>query len=144
MGRRSCAGVIALAAVACGTEPIELASRYTVRTIEGSPPPRFVAATVECDVSVGGGHLSFTAMDQFELGLDVLTDCSRLGDVPSEATYGYTGTARVDGNRVTFNSANGSGPVVFEGQGVSASRLEVVVPGLVPIVDQVTVEYAPD
>jgi hypothetical protein len=42
------------------------------------------------------------------------------------------------------HSANGSGPIVFEGQGTSASRLEVVVPGLVPLVDEVTVESAPE
>jgi hypothetical protein len=144
MRHRACAGVIALAALACGTEPIELASSYTVRTVEGTPPPRLVAATVECDVSLGGGHLSFTATDQFELGLDVLTDCSRAGGATSEATFGYTGTAQVDGRHVTFHSANGSGPVVFEGQGTSGSRLQVVVPGLVPLVDQVTVEFAPE
>jgi hypothetical protein len=144
MRRRACTGAIALAAVACGTEPIELASTYTLRTVEGTPPPRLLAATVECDVSVGGGHLSFTATDQFELGLDVLTDCSRTGEAPSEVTYGYTGTARVDGRRVTFHSANGSGPIVFEGQGTNASRLEVVVPGLVPLVDEVRVEFAPE
>ena len=140
----ACAGVIALAALACGTEPIELASSYTVRTVEGAPPPRLVAATVECDLSLGGGHLSFTATNQFELGLDVLTDCSRAGGATSEVTYGYTGTAQVDGRHVTFHSANGSGPVVFEGQGTSASRLQVVVPGLVPLVEQVTVEFAPE
>jgi hypothetical protein len=140
----ACAGVIALAALACGTEPIELASSYTLRTVEGAPPPRLVAASLECDVSLGGGHLSFTATDQFELGLDVLTDCSRAGGGTSDVTYGYTGTAQVEGRHVTFQSANGSGPVVFEGQGTSANRLQVVVPGLVPLVDQVTVEFAPE
>jgi hypothetical protein len=144
MRRRACASVVALVAVACGTEPIELASSYTVHTVEGAPPPRLVAATVECDVSLGGGHLTFAATDQFELGLDVLTDCSRAGGATSQVTYGYTGTTRVDGRHVTFHSANGSGPVVFEGQGTSAGRLEVVVPGLVPLVDQVIVEFAPD
>ena len=72
----ACAGVIALAALACATEPIELARSY--------------------------------------------------------------------GRQVTFHSANGSVPVVFEGQGTSASRLQVVVPGLVPLVEQVTVEFAPE
>lgn len=136
------AGVIVFVALACGTEPIELASSYTVRTVEGTPPPRLVAASVECDVSLEGGHLSFTTTDHFELGLDVLTDCSRAGGATSEVTYGYTGTAQVDGRHVTFHSANGSGPVAFEGQGTSANRLQVVVPGLVPLVDQVTVEFA--
>ena len=144
MSRKACASVIALAALACGTEPIELASSYTVRTVEGAPPPRLVAASVDCDVSLGGGHLTFTATDQFELGLDVLTDCSRSGGATSEATYGYTGTTSIDGRHVTFHSANGSGPVVFEGRGTSASGLEVVVPGLVPLIDQVTVEFAPE
>jgi hypothetical protein len=144
MRRTAYAGALAVAAVACGTEPIELASRYTVHTVEGTPPPRLLAATVECDVSVGGGHLTFTPTDQFELGLDVLTDCTRTGEAPSPVTYGYTGTVHVDARRVTFHSANGSGPVVFEGHGTSASRLEVVVPGLVPLVDQVTVEFAPE
>jgi hypothetical protein len=144
MRRPGCAGMMALFTLACGTEPIELASSYTVRTVEGSSPPRLVAATVECDVFVGGGHLAFTETDHFELGLDVLTDCSRTGDAPNEATYGYTGTAQVDGRRVTFHTANGGGPVVFDGLVASASRLEVVVPGLLPLVDQVTVEFAPE
>jgi type 1 fimbria pilin len=74
----------------------------------------------------------------------MLTDCSRAGGATSEVTYGYTGTAQVDGRQVTFHSANGSGAVVFEGQGTSASRLQVVVPGLVPLVEQVTVEFAPE
>ena len=144
MRRLTCTSVIALAVLGCGTEPIELASSYTVRTVEGTSPPRLVAATVECDVLVGGGHLAFTETDHFELGLDVLTDCSRTGDAPNEATYGYTGTVQIDGRRVTFHTANGGGPISFDGQGTSASWLEVVVPGLVPLADQVTVEFAPD
>jgi hypothetical protein len=127
---------------ACGgTDPIQLASSYTVSTIEGDPPPRLIGATVECDVSVGGGHLTIGTARNFELGLDVLTDCSRGGGSTSEATYGYTGTAEVDGRRVVFHTATGSGPLVFEGQATGATHLEVVVPGLVPTAEHVAVEF---
>ena len=127
---------------ACGgTEPIELASSYTVSTIEGDPPPRLVGATIECDVTIGGGHLTVGTARNFELGLDVLTDCSRGGGATSEATYGYTGTVEIDGGTVAFHTATGSGPLVFEGQTTGVTRLAVVVPGLVPTVEQVAVEF---
>ena len=41
-----------------GTEPVELASSYTLTTVEGDAPPRLVGATVECDIVVNGGHLT--------------------------------------------------------------------------------------
>ena len=53
-------------------EPVELASSYDLQTVEGDVPPRLIGATVECDVSVEGGRLSFGPAEQFELGLDVL------------------------------------------------------------------------
>jgi len=137
------AGLVALGAGACGgTEPIELAASYTVSTVEGSAPPQLVGATVECDVSIGGGRLTFGPAEQFDLGLDVLTDCSRGGGSTSEETFGYTAT--VDGREVAFHTARGSGPLVFEGRASSAGRLEVVVPDLIPTADQVTVEFAPE
>jgi hypothetical protein len=139
------AGLATIILTACGgTEPIELANRYTVSTIEGAPPPRLVGATIECDVTVVGGHLTFGSAEQFDLGLDVVTDCSRGGGSPSEATYGYTGTAAVDGRRVTFQTARGTGPLVFEGQLATSGALEVVVPLLVPTADAVTVSYVPE
>jgi hypothetical protein len=145
MRSRAFAGLIALIVVACGgTEPIELASSYTMNSVEGEAPPQLVGATVECDVSVVGGRLTFSPAEQFDLGLDVLTDCSRGGGSPSEATFGYTGTAAVDGRRVTFHTARGTGPLVFEGQVASSGELEVIVPLLVPTADEVSVSYLPD
>ena len=141
--RVATAAALALVAAACGTEPFELASSYTLTTVEGDTPPRLMGATVECDIVVNGGHLTFGMAERFELGIDVLTDCSRGGSVPSQATYGYTGTAELDGNRVVFHTANNGGPFTFEGQ-ADGGRLTVVVPGLVVTVDQVTVEYEAD
>ena len=144
MRSRALAGLVASFLAACGgTEPIELASSYAVSSVGGAPPPRLVGATVECDVSVVGGHLSFGAAEQFELGLNVLTDCSRGGGSPSEATYGYTGTVVVDGRRVTFQTARGSGPLTFDGQVAPSGELNVVVPLLVPTADEVSVSYRP-
>lgn len=81
MCTRAFAGLAALVLAACdGTEPIDLASSYTVSTVEGVPPPRLVGATVECDVSVVGGHLTFGSAEQFDLGLDVLTDCPAVAE----------------------------------------------------------------
>lgn len=102
--RFSLAALVVLAA-ACGTEPIELANSYTLSTVEGAQPPRVVGATVECNVSVVGGHLTFGPADHFELGLDVSTDCSRGGGGTQEAIHGYTGTAEVDGRRVVLHTA---------------------------------------
>jgi hypothetical protein len=145
MHLRAFAGLVALTTASCsGTEPIELASSYTISTVEGAAPPQLVGATVECDVSVGGGRLTFGPAEQFDLGLDVLIDCSRGGGSTSESTYGYTGTAAVEGRRVTFHTARASGPLVFEGQGSSSGRLEVVVPFLVPTVDEVSVGFLPN
>jgi hypothetical protein len=138
------AGLVVLAVACSGTEPIELASSYTVSSVEGGAPPQLVGATVECDVSVVGGRLTFGPAEQFDLGLDVLTDCSRGGGSPSEATFGYTGTAAVDGRQVSFQTARGTGPLVFEGQVASSGELEVVVPLLVPTADEVRVRYRPN
>lgn len=81
------AGLVALAAAACGrTEPIELAASYTLSGVEGVAPPRLVGGTVECDVSIGGGRVTLGSGQQFDLGLDVLTDCSRGGGSTSEST----------------------------------------------------------
>jgi hypothetical protein len=135
----------ALAAVACsdGGEPIELALSYDLRTVEGAAPPRLVAATADCDVSVEGGRASFGPTAQFELGLDVLTDCARGGSASIRATYGYTGTAEMGSRRIVFHAATGLGPVTFEGVFADNGNLEVSVPGLVPILDEVVVEFAP-
>jgi hypothetical protein len=146
MRRPAFAGLIALAAGACGgTEPIELAANYTLSRVEGMAPPQLVGATVECDVSVGGGRITFESGQQFDLGLDILTDCSRGGGSTSESTYGYTGMVEIERRRVAFHTSRGSlGPLVFEGIVSSAGRLEVVIPFLVPIVEKVTVEFAVD
>jgi len=137
--------VLSLAAMGCsGTEPVELASGYDLHTVEGDVPPRLIGATVECDVSVEGGRLSFGPAEQFELGLDVLTDCSRGGSGPSHETYGYTGTADVDGRRVVFHTATGLGSVEFEGLLATNGHLQVPVPNLVPTVNEVMVEFAPN
>jgi hypothetical protein len=135
--------MLALAAGCGETEPIELADSYELHTVEGAPPPRLIGATVECDVQVEGGQVSFGPADQFELGLDVITDCSRGGGSPSRATYGYTGTADVSGRRVVFHPATGSGPVTFEGLLDTTGYLQVSVPGLLPFVDEVALEFAP-
>ncbi len=146
MRRFALAWLLALVAGACGgTEPIELADSYVLSTVEGGSPPRLVAASVECDVLVGGGSLTFGPAEQFELTLEVETDCSRGGgESPDNSTYGYVGTADVDGRRVVFNTATGLGPVVFEGQATGAGRLETVVPGLLPLIDEVAVEFVPE
>jgi hypothetical protein len=139
------ATAFALVTAACGgTEPLELASSYSLTTVEGDAPPRLMGATVECDIVVNGGHLTIGVADHFELGIDVLTDCSRGGSVPSQATFGYTGTVELDGNRVVFHTENNGGPFTFEGQADGNAHLTVVVPGLVVTVDQVTVEYEAD
>jgi hypothetical protein len=147
------AGLVALAAVACGTEPVELAPSYDLTTVEGGAPPRLVGATVECDVSIVGGRVTFGTFgphedpapeDYFELGLDVLMDCSRGGGSNTESTYGYTGTAEVDHRLIRFHTARLSGPLVFEGVLSVTGELETVVPLLVPVADEVSVEFAPN
>jgi hypothetical protein len=144
MRRAAWAGMIAGAMVGCGTEPFELASSYSVSRVEGSSPPAVVGATENCDVSVTGGHLTFTETDQFDLLLETTTDCSHAGGETSEQSFGYTGTATVQNRRVTFHSANGFGEVVFQGQGTGSGRLNVVVPDLVPFVNDVSVEFTPE
>jgi hypothetical protein len=127
-----------------GTEPIELADDYELRTVEDHPPPRLIGATLECDVSVEGGRVTFGPGEQFELGLDLLTDCSRGGGSQSRETNGYTGTAEVSGTRVVFHAANGAGPITFEGVVVANGNLQASVPGLVPTADAVAVEFEPN
>jgi hypothetical protein len=146
--------LLALAVGACGgTEPIELAAGYTLSRVNGVAPPQLVGATVECDVSVVGGRITFEPFDPsvpvpdnyFELWLDVLTDCSRVGGSSNEQSYGYTGTVETERRQVAFHTSRGSlGPLVFEGTVSGAGRLEVVVPFLVPIVDQVSADFVPD
>ena len=127
-----------------GSEPVDLGESYSVSTVEGSAPPRLVVATEGCDVTVRGGHLTFEIAGRFDLGLDVYTDCIRGGGIAADATYGYTGTAETIGPRVTFHTASGGSPLTFEGVGVGTGPLTVTVPGLVPLVDAVTVTFAPD
>jgi len=74
----------------------------------------------------------------------VLTDCSRGGGITSQATYGYTGTAQVDGRQVAFHTATGGGPLTFEGQVSGSGQLQVSVPGLIPTVTEVAVAFAPE
>jgi hypothetical protein len=144
---------LVVAALACGTEPIELASRYSVSTVNGKQPPQLVGATVECDVNVGGGNLTVgsgfdpsvpVAPDYFELWLNVLQDCSRGGGSTDEASYGYTGTIAAEGRRVVFTTARGGAPYTFEGQATGSGRIGVSVPLLVPAAEAVTVELAPE
>ena len=91
------------------------------------------------------GESASTPSQQFDLELDVLTECPRGGGSTSESTYGYTGTVETEGRRVTFHTSRGSlGPLDFEGTISSADRLDVVVPFLVPVVEQVSVEFTPD
>ena len=144
--RRSVGKLTSLFALAAcgGTEPVDLATSYTLSTVEGVVPPHLVAASLECDVTIGGGRVTFGPGEHFDLGLDVLTDCSRGGGSTSEATYGYTGSVQVSGRQVVFHTATGSGPVVYEGEVSAAGRLEVTVPGLVPLVEQVAVAFLPD
>ena len=154
MGPKALGVLLALAVGACGgTEPIELATGYTLSRVEGVAPPQLVGATPECDVSVVGGRITFESFDQsvpvpddyFELWLDVLTDCSRGGGSNSEQSYGYTGTVETERRQVAFHTSRGSlGPLVFEGTVSGAGRLEVVVPFLVPAVDQVRADFVPD
>ena len=133
--------------VACGgTEPVELASSYTLSTVQGGAPPQLVRATIECDASVEGGHLTFGPADQFELGLVLLTDCSRGGGMPSQETSGYTGSAHVDGRGAVFHAATGLGLVAFEGEVSATGQLDVSVPGLVPAGtgNELAVAFVPD
>jgi hypothetical protein len=150
---RSGYACVIAAALACGTEPIELASSYSVSTVNGKQPPQLVGATVTCDVNVGGGNLrvgsSFdpsvpVASDYFELFLNVLEDCSRAGGGTNESSYGYTGTIAVEGRRVVFTTARGGAPYTFEGQVTGSSRIAVSVPLLVPVAEAVTVELVPE
>ena len=146
------AGLAALAVLACGTEPVELAAGYTLASVDGGTPPQLVGATVECDISVVGGRVTFGTIaqqpapdDYFELGLDVLTDCSRAGGSTSEATYGYTGTVEVDQRRVVFHTAGaGGGPLDLEGVLTVTGQLETTVPLLVPLTDELSVSFAPN
>ena len=39
----------------------------------GDAPPRFMGATAECDITVGGGRLTVGVASNFELFIDVLT-----------------------------------------------------------------------
>ncbi len=127
------------------TEPVELASSYDLQTVEGDVPPRLIGATVGRDVSVEGGRLSFgSPPSSSSLGWT----CSRI--VPAgaaarvQATYGYTGTADVSGRRVAFHTATGLGSVEFEGLLATIGHLQVPVPNLVPTVNEVLVEFAPN
>ena len=131
--------------VACsGTEPVELADAYDLHTVAGGPPPRLVGATVECDVSVEGGRVTFGPADQFELVLDVLTDCARGGGSPSRQTLGYTGTADASGRQVVFHTGTGAAAISFEGEVVAGGHLQVSVPRLVPTAEHLDVEFAPN
>ena len=101
--------------------------------------------TPTSDISITGGRVTFGANETFELFLDEVTDCSRGGnETPSEASYGYTGTVSLDGRRVEFHTANGAGPVTFDGQVSGVGDLSVTVPGLVALIDEVSVVYTPD
>ncbi len=66
--RAATAAALALVAAACGTEPVELASSYTLTTVEGDAPPRLMGATVECDIVVNGGHLTIGLADTSSWG----------------------------------------------------------------------------
>lgn len=129
----------------CGSlEPLDLGQTYVVTLVEGAAPPRLVLATDGCDVTVRGGRLTFDQTDQFDLRLDVFTDCVRGGGIAAEATYGYTGSADIRGPRITFHVLRGGNPPDFEGVGVGTGPVAITVPELVPLVDHVSVTFEAD
>jgi hypothetical protein len=141
---RHLARVTLFAALVSGCEvsdPLDLNQRRAVTLVEGSAPPRLVLATDGCDVTVRGGQLTFDAADQFDMSLDVFTDCIRGGGIAAAATYRYLGTADNLGPRVTFHVVRGGNPPDFEGVGVGTGPIQVTVPGLVPLVDEVSVTF---
>ena len=75
------------------------------------------------------------------MSLDVFTDCIRGGGIAAAATYRYLGTADNLGPRVTFHVVRGGNPPDFEGVGVGTGPIQVTVPGLVPLVDEVSVTF---
>jgi hypothetical protein len=146
--RYSCACLLisVMASWACGeNEPLELADNYTLTAVEGGSLPRLVGATVECDLSISGGYVIFGPGDQFELQLDLITECPPGDSDPTEDSWGYTGSVQVDGRDLTFHTANVGGPLTFEGRVTGTGQLEATVPDLIPVADtEIAVEFAPD
>ena len=142
MRHLTCLTLLAALVSSCGgSDPLDLTQSYTVTLVEGGAPPQLVIATEGCDVTVLGGHLTFEAADQFEVSLEVFTDCTRGGGIAAAATYRYLGTADIVGPRITFHVVTGGSPPDFEGVGVATGPIEVTVPGLVPLVDEISVTF---
>lgn len=116
-------------------EPGDVAGDYDLTTVDASPLPYLLHATVECDERLTRGTLTLAAEGDFTLRLDHELDCA--GSVVPHVRE-YAGVFVLDGRRIFLNGAASDGlRINYEGQSrgtgfvlVTTTDLENPVPAL--------------
>ena len=111
-------------------DPADLAGTYELRTVEASPLPTLILATVNCDLWLTDGQLNLEADGAAAFNFPQTMDCSRGGGLPSPATAIYAGTLTVEGDNLQFTGTDFQGLPVTFGGAVSGGQLQFDIPEL--------------
>jgi hypothetical protein len=107
-----------VAVLSCGesTGPAPIAGDFTLTSVNGSPPPQLVAATVACDQLIDSGSLTLTGARDFTLAGLVRQDCTRAGGSSDILPLSLVGTYTQNGGTLTFTlPGQGSLSAHFDG-----------------------------
>lgn len=121
---RPLAGLLVLV-LACGdgSGPSDVVGTYDLTSVNQSPPPGLVQATVNCDVYLDGATAELQA-GTFSLDFQQTTDCSRAGGTQTFENLAFNGSYTVVGNQVTF-TITGLTPLTGI---VSGDRISATIP----------------
>lgn len=118
--------------VSCGTEPGDASIQGSYST--AYDPPRLVSATVNCDRLVSYAILSLNDRGDFDLSVNIIDDCSRVGGGYTYAEVLTLGHYTRRGSSLTFRE-DGPGGATFEGS-VADAYIDLALPpsvGVAPV-----------
>jgi hypothetical protein len=89
----------------CGDSlsPSDVVGTYTLTSIDGSPPPKLVVNSPDCQQTVIGGSLVMEADQGFEMELELTTVCPTPTG-PGEVFFVAFGEYRVDGDDIVLTA----------------------------------------
>jgi hypothetical protein len=117
-------GVILCLLCSCGdaSGPSGITGNFTLTSVNGSPPPQLVSATVSCDEFITSGSLSLTSRHAFTLSGVVQLDCTRSGGQIQTQALTLGGTYARNGQALTFTiPGQGSISAQFDGSSLTTT-----------------------
>jgi hypothetical protein len=115
--------VVLLGACGDGSGPPDVVGTFDLTSINQSPPPGLVQATVNCDVFLDGATAVLQATT-FSLDFQRRTDCARGGGGETIDNFALNGTYSVVGSQITFTV---TGLIPLTGT-VSGDRIFITIP----------------